>query len=57
VQARGFPGASFEQVDVQPGAPLPIKGYVVLNGQRSSFGCTLDSAGQVATVFVDTAPR
>lgn len=58
VQRGGVPqGAGFEQVDVQPGAAVAIKGYVVVDGQRAAFTCTLDGAGQVSGVTLNGQPR
>ncbi len=57
VKARGFPGASFEQVDAQPGRTPPITGTVVLNGQPSAFTCSLDGAGKISAVTINGQPR
>jgi len=58
VKARGgMPGASFEQVDVQPGRNPPVQGYAVTGGQRAPFTCTLDAGGQVSGVTIDGQAR
>lgn len=58
VKARGgLPGASFEQVDAQPGRQPPVKGFVLFNGQRTPFTCSLDGAGQVTSVTIDGQAR
>lgn len=57
VLSKGFPGASFEQVDAQPGRTPPITGFVVLNGQRTPFTCSLDGSGQVSGVTINGQAR
>ena len=57
VKARGFPGASFEQVDAQPGRQPPVTGQVVMNGQKTAFTCSLDGSGQVSGVTINGQPR
>lgn len=57
VLAEGFTGGSFEQVDAQPGRTPPITGFVVLNGQRTPFTCSLDGSGQVSGVTIDGQTR
>jgi len=57
VKARGFPGASFEQVDAQPGRTPPITGQVVAGSQRAAFTCSLDAGGQVNGVTINGQPR
>lgn len=58
VKARGgLPGASFEQVDAQPRRQPPVKGIVLVNGQRAPFTCSLDGAGQVTGVTINGQTR
>jgi len=59
VLAKGFPGGTFEDVDVEPvpAGQVGVRGFVVLNGQRTPFTCSFDANGGVAQVIVNGQPR
>lgn len=58
-QNRVMPEGTFEDVDVEPvpAGQVGVRGYVLVNGQRTPFTCSFDANGGVAQVTVNGQPR
>jgi len=58
-QNRVMPGGTFEDVDVQPvpAGQVAVRGYVLMNGQRTPFTCSFDANGGVAQATLDGQAR